>query len=66
MIIAFCNGKGGAGKTTLSVLLGCALADAGRRVGLLDRDPQRTATRWIQETKSPITPGSCTRRRSSA
>ncbi len=51
MVIAFCNGKGGAGKTTLSVLLGCALADAGRRVGLVDRDPQRTATRWMQHNQ---------------
>lgn len=51
MNIVFCNGKGGAGKTTLSILLGCALVDAGRRVALLDRDPQRTATRWIEETK---------------
>ncbi len=51
MVIVFCNGKGGAGKTTLSLLIGCALADAGRRVGLIDRDPQRTASRWIEQTK---------------
>lgn len=50
MTIVFCNGKGGAGKTTLSILLGCALADAGRRVGLIDRDPQGTAARWVAET----------------
>jgi len=54
MVITFCNGKGGAGKTTLSILMGCALADAGRRVAFLDRDPQRTATRWIQETRPSI------------
>lgn len=54
MVITFCNGKGGAGKTTLSILLGCALADAGRRVAFLDRDPQQTATRWIEETKPSI------------
>jgi chromosome partitioning protein len=60
MVITFCNGKGGAGKTTLSILLGCALADAGRKVAFLDRDPQQTATRWIAETKPAIvlaTPG---------
>ncbi|MBM3853781.1 MAG: ParA family protein [Verrucomicrobia bacterium] len=51
MVVTFCNGKGGAGKTTVALLLGCALADAGRRVGLIDRDPQRTATRWIESTK---------------
>lgn len=54
MIITFCNGKGGAGKTTLSILMGCALADVGRRVAFLDRDPQQTATRWIRETKPSI------------
>jgi chromosome partitioning protein len=54
MVITVCNGKGGAGKTTLSILLGCALADAGRRVAFLDRDPQQTASRWIQETKPAI------------
>jgi chromosome partitioning protein len=54
MVITFCNGKGGAGKTTLSILLGCALADAGRHVAFLDRDPQQTATRWIQETKPAL------------
>lgn len=51
MVIAFCNGKGGAGKTTLAVLLGSALAEAGRRIGLIDRDPQRTATRWIEHNR---------------
>jgi chromosome partitioning protein len=50
MTIVFCNGKGGAGKTTLAILLGCALADAGRRVGLVDRDPQGTASRWVAES----------------
>lgn len=54
MVITFCNGKGGAGKTTLSILLGCALAEAGRRVALLDRDPQQTATRWVGETKPSL------------
>lgn len=49
MTITLCNGKGGSGKTTLSVLLGCALVEAGHSVGLLDTDPQHTATRWIEE-----------------
>jgi chromosome partitioning protein len=49
MIITLCNGKGGSGKTTLSVLLGCALVEAGHKVALLDTDPQHTATRWIEE-----------------
>lgn len=49
MIITLCNGKGGSGKTTLSVLLGSALVEAGHKVALLDTDPQHTATRWIEE-----------------
>ena len=49
MKIAFCNGKGGSGKTTLSVLLGAALVEAGHRVAVKDTDPQRTATKWIEE-----------------
>ncbi len=49
MIITLCNGKGGSGKTTLSVLLAAALVEAGHEVALLDTDPQRTATRWIEE-----------------
>lgn len=49
MTITLCNGKGGSGKTTLSVLLGSALIEAGHKVALLDTDPQHTATRWIEE-----------------
>lgn len=49
MTITLCNGKGGSGKTTLSVLLGAALVEAGHTVALLDTDPQHTATRWIEE-----------------
>ena len=49
MTITLCNGKGGSGKTTLSVLLGSALVEAGHQVALLDTDPQHTATRWIEE-----------------
>lgn len=50
MTITVCNGKGGAGKTTLAVLLCLALQKAGRQVALIDRDPQATARKWIEET----------------
>lgn len=50
MTITLCNGKGGSGKTTLTILLASALTEAGHAVAVLDTDPQKTATRWIAET----------------
>ena len=43
-VIAMCNQKGGVGKTTSSINIGGALSQYGRRVLIVDFDPQGAAT----------------------
>ena len=45
-ILAVMNEKGGSGKTTVALNLATALHRAGRRVVLVDADPQGTARDW--------------------
>jgi len=46
-ILTIAQQKGGAGKTTLAAQLAVTWAKAGRRVGLLDIDPQGSLSAWF-------------------
>ena len=46
-VIAVCNHKGGVGKTVTTNCLGAALADAGKKVLLIDFDPQGNLTKGL-------------------
>jgi chromosome partitioning protein len=47
-VVTVAQQKGGAGKTTLVIQLATALAAMGRRVGLVDIDPQGSLTGWMR------------------
>lgn len=53
-IIAVVGRKGGIGKTTLSVHLAGEMSARGRKVVLIDADPQGSAAQWAAPGKLPI------------
>jgi chromosome partitioning protein len=53
-VIAVANQKGGVGKTDLTVNLSCQFAAAGKRVLLIDMDPQANATDYLVSPETPI------------
>ena len=51
--IVIASPKGGAGKSTIAVLLSTELAAAGADVTLLDCDPNKSASMWAGRAPLP-------------
>ncbi len=56
LVIGVLNQKGGSGKTTITTNLGCAFQQEGKRVLLVDSDPQGSLRDWHEANAGEAIP----------
>lgn len=56
IIVGFCNLKGGVGKTTACQNIAAALVKAGRKIAVIDMDPQSNLSEGFGVTPEPTEP----------
>ncbi|MBV6654625.1 MAG: AAA family ATPase, partial [Mameliella sp.] len=54
-VISLLNHKGGVGKTTSAINIGAGLVELGKRVLLIDLDPQANLTLSLGVPRPPVT-----------